>query len=424
MDRFSVRRAGMQGTRFNIVPQASFTGDRTDFVPVEIAVPPGQIGPGPSDHAMYTVAAIGKTTPYDGMSVLPPWGGPSEPAVLPGPGGHFDHLLPGMPGFLAANAYGSVRFVIDTLTRFTGPFAWHFFPRFRRLEISALCDFDNAGCGLGYLELGIHRGPRGATEPYALNLDVIAHEVAHLAVFAFLGFPRRPGEHGEFRAFHESMADLVAVLVAAHLDPLVDDLLGATHGNLYVSNELNRFAETSSHTELRVVCNSVRLSEFEGGWADEHDLSLPLTGAMFDILVELYQRMLVEHGVLDPRVVDLADRLERMRAFQHPIDALYEEGYRLAPDLFRTIFHAARDLFGAYLAGVCRILTADTASFRNVGRALIETDRRLTGGRYIDTIWRSFDWRGMWSIDVGPFLPDLHGRAAALHGHVHAVQLK
>ena len=44
---------------------------------------------------------------------------------------------------------------------------------------SPVVDWENAQSGYGYLELGRERGIDGAAYPYALNFDVIAHEIGH-----------------------------------------------------------------------------------------------------------------------------------------------------------------------------------------------------------------------------------------------------
>src|SRR5208337_3470066 len=110
--------------------------------------------------------------------------------------------------------------------------------------------------------------------------------------------------------FQESAADTTALIAALHFESLVARLLEETHGNLYVFNELDRFAELSPHDEIRIASNDVKLSHFAAGWDDEHALSQPLTGAIFDILVDLFQEVLVERGLI-PR--DVAEATRQVR---------------------------------------------------------------------------------------------------------------
>ena len=90
---------------------------------------------------------------------------------------------------------------------------------------------------------------------------------------------------------------------------MVDNLLLTTHGNLYTLNALSRMAELSDHQQIRIAANDRRLSEFARGWRKEHELSQPLTGAFFDILVDIFHEHLLAGGLIPPEVEDLSDRL-------------------------------------------------------------------------------------------------------------------
>ncbi len=412
------RPPASQGTRFRLFPQPSFLEAYRDPVVVTLSPPAGSIQAGPADRRMYAVLPIGKRLPYGEyagpsgrpVAFFPPWRGPSLPPAMPDREGHFDHLEPLDPTFPAAHAYGVVRFVLDVWEPFIGFVPWHFAHLYPRLEISTLEDYDNAQSGYGYLELGTSLPRRGPAHPFALNFDVMAHELGHLFLFSILGFPRGvPG--AEFRGFHELMADFVALIAAAHFDEVVDDVLDTTSGNLYIVNELNRFAELTSSDQIRTASNSVKLSEFAVGWRDEHDLSLPLTGAVFDILIEIYQILLAERRLIDPVVVELSTNLDRMLAFQHAIDAMYQQGYGASPLAFKRAFIDARDLIAAYLARAWRRLTADGITYVAVGQALLAADREITGGRFVGTIDASFAWREIWTTRVGPLLSNLPTRS-------------
>ena len=60
----------------------------------------------------------------------------------------------------------------------------------------------------------------------------------------------------------------------------------------------------SPHDQIRLASNDVRLSQFSAGWEDEHALSQPLTGAFFDIAVDIFQEILVERGLIPPEVAE------------------------------------------------------------------------------------------------------------------------
>ncbi len=412
-------RPAAEGTRFKLFPQPSFLEAYREPVVVTLSPRAGTLAPGPSDGRMYALIPEGRVSPYGQPSAsggrvttfLPPWRGPRLPPALPDRAGHFDHLQPSDPAFPAAHAFGCVRLVLDVWERFCGPIPWHFRNVYPRLEISSIHDYENAQSGFGYLQLGTNLQPRGPVHLFALNFDVVAHECGHLILFSVLGLPRTGVMTAEFRGFHELMADLVALVAAASFDAVVDDVLLTTKGNLYLANELNRFAELSSSDQVRNASNSVKLSEFRVGWRDEHDLSLPLTGAIFDVLVEIYQLLLVERRLVDPRVVQLSKNLDSMLAFQHPIEAMYTKGYAAAPQGFRQTFHDARKLLAAFLAHAWRSLRPDGLTYRDVGLALLAADRAITGGRFRSTIEESFAWRDIWTTRVGPLLGDLPTRS-------------
>ena len=86
-----------------------------------------------------------------------------------------------------------------------------------------------------------------------------------------------------------------------------------------------------------MASNSVKMSAFAAGWTDEHLLSQPLTGAVFDILVDIFQENLVERGVISREIADLADRVEHNPEFQPVIQAAFD---RVFP-LVRQVFHEA-----------------------------------------------------------------------------------
>ena len=148
----------------------------------------------------------------------------------------------------------------------------------------------------------------GKRQLFSLNFDIIAHEMGHLILYSQIGLPDLDALQGEFFGFHESGADLVALITVLHFNSVVDHLLESTRGNLYTFNELNRFAELSPNQQIRIAGNATKMSAFAAGWTDEHDLSEPLTGAFFDLFVDLFHDNLVQWGVISTEVEGLMDR--------------------------------------------------------------------------------------------------------------------
>ena len=87
----------------------------------------------------------------------------------------------------------------------------------------------------------------------------------------------------------------MAIVSVMHFNSIVDHLLENTHGNLFTVNELDRVGELSQSRQIRVAFNSVRMIDV----GDEpHDRSLPLTGGIFDIMVEVFQKRLVQRELI------------------------------------------------------------------------------------------------------------------------------
>ena len=51
------------------------------------------------------------------------------------------------------------------------------------------------------MEIGAHHYPDGMPAPYALNFDVIAHEIGHLIIYCDIGLPTPADQQGEYLGF-------------------------------------------------------------------------------------------------------------------------------------------------------------------------------------------------------------------------------
>jgi hypothetical protein len=406
----SARRTGIKFKLFPQIPSAS--RDKSPET-VWLSPPAGSVATGPADDRLYVVDPVGKDAayginygPFGGPYLyLPPWTGTIRRPAQPNRLGHFDHLEPGTAEFEQAHVYGSVRFALDVWERYFGRrINWHFGHDFDRLEVVLLPDLGNAYAGYGSIEVGSHVGKSGDVYPFSLNFDVLTHEVGHLIIYSEVGLPSADTIEGEYFGFHESAADLVALLSMLHFDSEVDELLEKSSGNLYTYNELNRFAELSENEQIRLASNPLKMSDFAGGWIDEHDLAQPLTGALFDILVDIFHEILLEGGLISPEVEDLADQLQRRPEYESLIQALFDEAYGQNHAGFKRALLEARDVLGCLLAETWRRLTADSLNYDDVAEMLLEVERELTGGRYRRLIQTNLDWREIGTVSVGPRL--------------------
>lgn len=401
-----------EGTRFRLYPQAPVS---EAFAEPEVAIvssPAGSLSAGPADHRMYALFPIGKQEPYGiapegGDDVpMPPWEGEIHPPPEPDADGHFDHLEPGTPQFECAHLFGTVRFVLDVWEGYFGrEIPWHSARHYERIELSMLPALQNAYSGYGFIEVGSNLRD-GQYKPYSLNFDVIAHEVGHALIYSVIGIPDPGTARGEYFGFHESAADLVAMLSSLHFDSLVDDLLETTSGNLYMFNAINRMAELSANEQIRIAANDVRLRAFARGWVKEHQLSQPLTGAFFDIFVDIFHELLLEDGLITPEVEDLSDQLYDSPDYAEIMQAHFDEAFAANPDGFRAELLEARDVLGLYLAETWQRLDPDRLDFVAVAEAFLDVDAEH-GGRFQRLAYGNFKMRDIGDVAVGPQLEPL-----------------
>jgi hypothetical protein len=390
------------GTRFLLFPQPRFL-TRTDGSPVfstpetvTVSVPPAAIEPGPADERMFVLDAIGKL-PYNEFTG-PPWRGQRRPLVQPGPDGHFTHLDPDSRDFSAATMYATVRRVLDIWEDYFGHrIDWSFESDFARLELIPLIEWDNAQSGYGFLEFGFGRTLNGTidhTRPYCQNFDVLAHELGHSIIFSEVGVPTSPTDQAiDYGGFQESCGDLTAIVSLLHFHSFVDYLLDQTKGNLLTVNGLDRVGELSDSRQIRVAFNAKRMSDVG---TEPHDRSLPLTGAIFDTMVEVFQKNLVANGLIPQELRDASNNIPNDMVDLDPedIQRRFTAAYSGKEAEFKTSLLAARDYIGRLLAVTWGDLSADFLTFHDVLRGLIRADRELTGGGDNQQIIRdSFAWR-------------------------------
>lgn len=361
------------GTRFRLYPQAPYVSGYSVPETVWISTPPDRLQPGPADGRIYVCDPLFDKEPYE-YPYLPPFVGDSHPPAAADFEGHFDSIPLGTRQFAAAHAYASVARVLDVWESYLGaPLVWHFADTYERLEIVPLVDWDNAQSGFGFLELGLDRDLDGRPYPYALNFDVIAHEVGHAILFSLMGTPGEGVRPEDYVPFHEASADLISLLSFLHFDSGIDRLLRHTQGNLLVLNELNRIAELSGDRQIRLASNARRMSEV----TDEvHDRSRPFTGAVFDTVVDAYHRRLVQEGLADQRLL-MVDTRSLDQGTLARISELTGRAYRSSPFRFKSALTAARDQVALALARAWPRLDPDALGFADAATALVEAGDRI-----------------------------------------------
>lgn len=311
--------------------------------------------------------------------------GAKRAPVGPGPDRHFDNIDPASRPFLAVHAYACVRFVLDIWQSYLGRRVhWFFDQTFPRLEIVPFVDWDNAQAGYGFLELG-WSDVDGILRPYALNFDTIAHEVGHLIMLSETGLPTVTSPDGDFFSFSEAFSDSVSLISFLHFDSAIDRLLRRTRGNLLLYNELNRFAETSPETQIRLATNFRRMSSVT---REVHDRALPFVGAIFDSIVALYHRDLVANGCADRRLLDV-DIRDLARDEFDTFRQATAEAFSKKPLYFKLALIAARDAVGAALATSLNRLDLNSLRLEQAAEAIVTA----ANGAAAELLEENFAWR-------------------------------
>jgi hypothetical protein len=390
------------GTRFRLYAQSPVLDDFQAPEVVYVSSPVGSLGPGPSDERMYALSPIDKK-PYGGED-LPPFRGPMQLPALPDRSGHFDHLHPGDPGFEAAHMFGAVRRVLDVWEVYLGgPLHWHFAATHPRLEMIPHVHWDNAHFGWGFMECGEAADDEGEKRPFALNFDVLAHETGHGIVFSLAGVPTPETLTTAYRGFHESASDCVAMLSVLHFDSFLAHVLKVTRGDLYRENELNRIGELSTTRQIRSAANTLKMSDVVSldTPADKltgkqaHTLGQPLTGAVFDIVVELYLDRLVAFGLVHPSLAEGLRRAAAEDRLEAADDQPLVDAYDREPEGFAAALGDARDMVGLRLAEAFHRLNAADLTFDRFARTMLDVDRQHSGAVNQSLIRDCFRWRGI-----------------------------
>ncbi|MEW6543166.1 MAG: hypothetical protein AB1411_06095 [Nitrospirota bacterium] len=381
------------GTRFRIFPQSRFLQAFKKPETIYVSPAPQAIKPGPADDRFYVLDAINKR-PYDQRhGRVDPYSGPVRPLLKPGADGHFDHFDVESRDFLVATMYATVRRVLDIWEDYFGrTIEWHFNLDFERLELVPLIEWDNAHSGYGFLEFGYDRlrpGVPDHSKPHCENFDALAHELGHSLIFAEIPTPPQPAQTTEYWGHHEAAGDLVAIVAALHSDRVVSHLLDSSRGNLFTPNVLNRIGDVSASKEVRKAFNDERMSTVP---EEEHELSKPLTGALFDVFVEVFQKELVKRGLITQKLADRSNHGPDDDEDDPAIQAEFNEAYAGNKAGFQQALLEARDYLGTLLARTWTGMSPYFFTYSALGRKLLSVDRHM-GGQHQETIRSCFQWR-------------------------------
>ena len=374
------------GTRFYLWPklEEGFTSPEL----VEISLAPGSISPGPQDRWMYVANAVDKSQPYKPPGEMPPYMGPEYPPAVPDRGGHFDWIPQGTPQFRAAHLYGTVRRVLDIWETLLGHrIVWWRVDAFPRLELVPTVRWGNAHSGAGFIETGRLWSHVGVPQELCLSFDAVAHEVGHSILFSVLGAPATGHLTGAFLAFHETFADLVAATSTLYFDSVAQHLLQQTNGNLYALNLVSRVGALSGSDQVRLLDNDVTLSDLgglrlgpDGNWIDPsgigrdaHAAAAPLSGAIWDCFVELFQDGLVRRGAIGHQLDTRGWNKARVTSALAELHAAAGAALQRFYAEFDVALRDARDVVGLALARCIQRIVADDLDIHTVAARFCES---------------------------------------------------
>jgi hypothetical protein len=155
-------------------------------------------------------------------------------------------------------------------------------------------------------------------------------------------------------------------------------VLRATSGYLYESSLLSRIGEWG-HGQADVERNAFNEATMASARADpklnKHKLSSPFTGAVYDLLVEIFVGHLARAGAISrPLADDCRHEPGRPTA---DLSAAFARAIRGRQVVFAEALRQARDDLGALLAGAWLATGGGNISFGRVLAGLIESDRAL-----------------------------------------------
>ncbi|MGB7340137.1 MAG: hypothetical protein WBC91_14670 [Phototrophicaceae bacterium] len=304
--------------------------------------------------------------------------------ALPDEDGHYMYWV-GTPEFDQVNAFYYTTFTLRMYERYAHRQIPWSFPSARLKIDPHVGNLANAFYNEQEQMLGFHTFLNRAGDQHstAQSADIVTHEAAHAILDGLRDLYNESFSLGN-RAFHESFSDISAMLVALHDDSLIRRVLEWTGGDLRMSNFISEVAEhltdelnNSNHEQiaqhtiyLRNAFNMLVDIPFDDLPYEpndpetelarqEHNYSRLFTGAAYDILVGIYDRLCENN--------------------QMPFVALYH----------------ARDILGHLLTLAIEIAPIGELNFSDMAKAFITAEMIYYNGRYNAILRYVFDKRGI-----------------------------
>jgi len=134
--------------------------------------------------------------------------------------------------------------------------------------------------------------PTGSSAPIftCRSLDIVSHETGHAVLDGLKPGWLGAGNVPQTGAIHEAFGDLTAIFLALSQFDQVEAFVALTRANLHAKNFLAALAEQFGSalgrpSGLRNADNNLKLSQVSN---EVHELSQVFTGAIYDILADIY----------------------------------------------------------------------------------------------------------------------------------------
>lgn len=394
------------GTKFRIFVQPRYVKGFDVPETIRISLKSNEVKKGPSDSRMYVVDAKNKKPYTNRGDDHPPYKGEYFDPPKPDQDGHYNNIDINSRSFLSTTMYATLRFGLDIWESYMGPIEWITQKQnsFKRLELIPFINEQNAFAGPGYLEYG-YGGIRPTNDfninkikPFCENFDVLCHELGHQIVYSFVGYPDEGKETYDFGGFHEFSGDIVSIVTSLHFDTMVDKLLEKTKGNLFTFNILGRLAELSDTEQIRNAFNNKIMSKVSD---EPHDRSEPLTGAFFDVLVEVYQLYLVKNNLISEDLARRSLNDENPDDDNDPVRIKIQEEFNSAylgkEQEFKDSLLNSRDYVCKLLSQLWKTISPNDFKYSYVLKNIIQNENDMAKKEkrdsYVNIINGCFEWR-------------------------------
>jgi hypothetical protein len=302
--------------------------------------------------------------------------------VQPDEDGHYLYAEDS-PEFDSLNAFYYANFTLRMFERYAERSINWAFPAPRLTIDPHIGDQANAFYNEQEGVLGFHtyKTKEGNVHSTSKSSDIVSHETAHAVLDGLRDLYNESFGLG-CRAFHESFGDMAAILVALHDDSLIHHIIKMTNGNLRTSSFLSEMAEQmiedlrngddhviAKSVYLRNAFNSLKAIPFDQLQYEppdpefmlgrqEHNYSRLFTGAVYDILIGVYE--------------------------------IFSARY---PQLIAV--YRARDTIGRLLVTAIELGPVGELDFSDMARAFLTSDALLYNGRYRTILQTVFAERGI-----------------------------